>query len=70
MYMNNTVNFEGSDVVITGNIKADLKLEAKKCFTTSIIDTTSFEKFTPRILFASASSIGAGLDTPDVYTVL
>ena len=68
--MNETV--KGDVIVIYGDLKPEVKFVSAERFTKVIVNPEELvnnNKFYPRILLATAGSIGAGLDSPDVYTV-
>ena len=60
-------------MIIHGDMKADVKFVSAQMFTKTtknaeeLVNTNSFY---PRILMATAGSIGAGLDSGDVYSVV
>ena len=59
-------------IVIYGDLKPEVKFVSAKWFTQVISNPEELintNKFYPRILLATAGSIGAGLDSPDVYSV-
>ena len=64
-----TLIIPGDTLLITGNIEPELKLAYTESFTTPFKQTTQHQ-FSPRILLATASCIGAGLDCHDVYSVI
>jgi len=69
---NNISNIPGDTLLITGNIEPGLKLSYTDKFTSTSEDSVfDFDNtFTPRILLATASCIGAGLDSDEVYGVI
>ena len=63
---------KGDIIVITGDLKPEVKFASAEAFTRHIDnqqDLVNENKFLPRILLATAGSIGAGLDSSDVYAV-
>eukprot|EP00559_Dactyliosolen_fragilissimus_P004937 CAMPEP_0184871964 /NCGR_PEP_ID=MMETSP0580-20130426/41018_1 /TAXON_ID=1118495 /ORGANISM="Dactyliosolen fragilissimus" /LENGTH=304 /DNA_ID=CAMNT_0027374695 /DNA_START=584 /DNA_END=1498 /DNA_ORIENTATION=+ len=69
---NNISNIPGDTLLITGNIEPELKLSYTDKFTSTSEDSVfDFDNtFTPRILLATASCIGASLDSDEVYGVI
>ena len=62
----------GDLLVIHGDQKPEVKFVSAERFTETIANPEELinkDKFYPRILLATAGSIGAGLDSPDVYAV-
>ena len=65
-------DIQGDVVVIYGDLKPEVKFVTAERFTQVISnpeELINLNKFYPRILLATAGSIGAGLDSPDVYSV-
>ena len=70
LYMNDDI--KGGVFVISGDLKPEVKFASAERFTKVIKDPESLitnNEFFPRILLATAGSIGVGLDSPDVYAV-
>ena len=68
--MNNDI--KGDVLVINGELKPEVKFASVKRFTQVIENKEELinnNRFYPRILLATAGSIGAGLDSSDVYVV-
>ena len=64
----NLSNIPGDTLLIAGDIEPELKLSYADTFTSRSEETVDFnENFSPRILIATASYIGAGLDSDEVY---
>ena len=63
---------KGDVIVIYGDLKPEVKFVSAERFTKVIVNPGELiynNKFYPRILLATAGSIGAGLDSPDVFSV-
>ena len=63
---------KGDVIVIYGDLKPEVKFVSAERFTKVIVNPEELvnnNKFYPRILLATAGSIGAGLDSPDVFSV-
>ena len=64
---------QGDILVINGDLKPEVKFVSAERFTEEIEDPESVvnrNQFYPRVLLATAGSIGAGLDSPDVFAVV
>ena len=67
-------DIKGDIIVIQGNLQPEVKFVSAEQFTRSVDNIQAQglldnNQFYPRILLATASCIGAGLDSPDVYSV-
>ena len=65
-------NIKGDVIVIHGDLKPEVKFVSAERFTKiheNPEELINNNLFYPRILLATAGSIGAGLDSPDVYSV-
>ena len=64
--------FPGDTLLITGSIEPELKLAYTQAFCTVIAEDHVIDEniFFPRILFATAGCIGAGLDCTNVFSVI
>ena len=63
---------QGDVIVIYGDLKPDVKFVSVERFVQFIANPEELiksNKLYPRILLATVGSIGAGLDSPDVYSV-
>ena len=72
-WLNLTSAFEGDTIMINGDMESEVKLKSATMFTTHINNPRGLvddSKFYPRVLIATSSSIGAGLDSRDVYSVI
>ena len=64
---------KGGALIIHGNMKAEVKFVSAQIFTKTVDNAEELvtsNSFYPRILMATAGSIGAGLDLADVYSVV
>ena len=72
-WLNLTSSFEGDTIMINGEMESEVKLISATTFTDeatnprSIIDNNEFY---PRVLIATSSCIGAGLDSSSVFSVI
>ena len=72
-WLNLTSAFEGDTIMINGDMESEVKLMSATTFTSNPsnpcenIDT---DIFYPRVLIATSSCIGAGLDSSSVYSVV
>ena len=65
-------NIQGDVIIIYGNLKSEVKFVSAEHFTQVISNPKKLinsNKFYPRILLATAGSIGVSLDSPDVYSL-
>jgi len=72
-WLNLTSSFEGDTIMITGEMESEVKLISATTFTTEQSDPRSIidnNEFYPRILIATSSCIGAGLDSSSVFSVI
>ena len=72
-WLNLTSAFEGDSIMINGDMESELKLASVKRFTTEVSnprDIIDKNEYYPRVLIATASCIGAGLDSSSVYSVI
>ena len=71
-WLNSSDEIKGDILIIHGDMKKEVKFVSAERFTESIDDPQLLldsNKFYARILLATAGSIGAGLDSQDVYSV-
>ena len=72
-WLDSSDGIKGDALIIHGDMKAEVKFVSAQMFTKTtenaeeLVNTNSFY---PRILMATAGSIGAGLDSGDVYCVV
>lgn len=70
-YLDHDFPFEGNVILITGHVKAELKLQATNIFTALVTKASNTNTDSnPCVLLAMASSIGAGLDSDEFYHVI
>ena len=72
-WLNLTSAFEGDTIMINGDMESEVKLKSATMFTTHINNPRELVdgcKFYPRVLIATSSCIGAGLDSSYVYSVI
>lgn len=72
-YLNEKSNIKGDTFLITGKLDPKVKFATATKFTSKICDPKiafNTNVIFPRILVATASCIGAGLDSSDVYCVI
>ena len=65
-------NIKGHTLVINGGLKPEVKISSAERFTRVINNPEELlnnNLFFPRIMLATAGSIGAGLNSPDVFAV-
>ena len=65
-------DIQGDVIIIHGNLKPEVKFVSAERFTQVITNPEELinsNKFYPQILLATAGIIGAGLDSPGVYSV-
>ena len=73
LWLDMNPDIQGDILVINGDLKPEVKFVSAERFTEEITDPESAvnrNKFYPRVLLATAGSIGAGLDSPDVFAVV
>ena len=72
-WLNLTSAFEGDTIMINGDMESEVKLVSSTTFT-SVIENPREKidknEFYPRVLIATSSCIGAGLDSSFVYSVV
>ena len=72
-WLNLTSAFEGDTIMINGDMESEVKLKSATIFTSHINNARELVdnfKFYPRVLIATSSCIGAGLDSRSVYCVI
>ena len=72
-WLNLTSVFEGNTIMINGDMESEVKLISATTFTseaTNPRETLDENKYYPRVLIATSSCIGAGLDSSSVYSVI
>jgi hypothetical protein len=72
-WLNLTSAIQGDTIIINGDLESEVKLMSATKFTEDVEnpnDLIENNKFYPRILVATSSCIGAGLDSSSVYTVI
>ena len=72
LWLDMNENIKGDVIVIYGDLKPEVKFVSAERFTKihgNPEELINNNLFYPRILLATAGSIGAGLDSPDVYSV-
>ena len=72
MWLNYSDDIKGDVIIINGDMKKEVKFVSAERFTESIENPQLLlddNKFNARILLATAGSIGAGLDSQDVFSV-
>ena len=72
LWLDGNDDIKGDVLVINGDLKPEVKFASVERFTMLVEEPENVinnNQFYPRILLATAGSIGAGLDSPDVYTV-
>jgi len=73
LWLDMNPDIQGDVLVINGYLKPEVKFVSAERFTEEVEDAESLinsNTFYPRVLLATADSIGAGLDSPDVYAVV
>ena len=71
-WLNASDDIKGDVLLIHGDMKKEVKYISAERFTKTITNPQELidsNKFNPRILLATAGSIGAGIDSQDVYSV-
>ena len=72
-WLDSSNGIKGDALIIQGDMKVEIKFISAQMFT-KIVDNAeelvNSNSFYPRILMATAESIGAGLDSADVYSVV
>ena len=72
-WLDSSDGIKGDALIIQGDMKAEVKYVSAQMFT-KIVDNAeelvNTNSFYPRILMATAGSIGTGLDSADVYSVV
>ena len=64
---------KGDSLIIQRDMKSEVKLVSTQMFTKTVCNAEELvnsNSFYPRILMATSGSIGAGLDSADVYSVV
>jgi superfamily II DNA helicase RecQ len=72
-WLNLTSSFEGDTIMINGDMESEVKLLSATTFTADIRNPQHLidnNKFYPRVLIATSSCIGAGLDSSSVFSVI
>ena len=69
-WLDESFPFVGNTLLITGSMEPELKLKHTTKFTAPSPQSTDIDAFHPQILLATASCIGAGLDSSDAYAVV
>ena len=72
-WMNSSDNIKGDVLIIHGDMKKEVKFVSAERFTRTVTNPQELidsNQFYPRILLATAGNIGAGLDSPDVFSVI
>ena len=71
-WMNSSDIIKGDVLIIHGDMKKEVKFVSAERFTTTVTNPQELidsNQYYPRILLATAGSIGAGLDSSDVFSV-
>ena len=72
-WLNLTSFFDGDTIMINGEIESEVKLMSATTFTSESNNRPNRDNetvFNPRVLIATSSCIGAGLDSSSVYSVI
>ena len=72
-WLNLTSAFQGDTIMINGDMESEVKLQSATTFTHDSNETSDLiknNKFYPRVLIATSSCIGAGLDSSSVFSVI
>ena len=72
-WLNLTSAFEGDTIMINGDMESEVKLMSATTFTSNPSnprENIDKDVFYPRVLIATSSCIGAGLDSSSVYSVV
>ena len=71
-WLENEFLFPGDAIKITGGMESELELACTNCFCEQLKDSTGINDndFFARVLFSTASCIGAGLNYSDAHGVI
>ena len=72
-WLNSNDTIRGDAIVIQDNIQLEMKLVSTKMFTASVEDPEGVlnrNELYPRLLLATPGSIGTGLDSNDVHSIV